>query len=177
MKLGTGDPIINIELPAIDGGNFNLQELAGKPFMLSFFRFATCPFCNLRVHELVQRFDEFGKDFTIVAVFDSSLDHLKRHAAGHQAPFPILADEQNLCYRKYGIEHSWYGMLKGMITRFPTLVKGLLKGYFPVLFKGSWLTMPADFLVDGEGRIQEAYYGADEGDHLPLDRVLEFSRQ
>jgi len=86
--------------------------------MLSFFRFASCPFCNLRVNKLVRQFDVFGRDFTIVAVFDASLENLRHHAEGHQAPFPIIpADESNLCYKTYGVEHSVSGLFKGMLFR------------------------------------------------------------
>ena len=176
MRLVPGEKIKNIVLPAIDGSTFDMDMLKGKPFMLSFLRFATCPFCNLRVNQLVKRFDEFGEDFTIIAIFDSSIDHLKKHASGHKAPFPILADQENVYYQKYGIEKSLFGMLKGMILRFPTLIKGMLKGYLPNLFKANLIIMPADFLVDREGRIQVAYYGADEGDHLPFDQIKAFSQ-
>jgi peroxiredoxin Q/BCP len=175
MRLKSGVNVINIRLPAIDGSMFETESVKGKPYMLSFFRFASCPFCNMRVHELVKRFDEFGDDFTIIAVFDSPLDNLIRTAEGHKAPFPILADEKNKYYRDYGIEHSVSGMLKGMFFRVPTLLKGLFKGYVPTTIKGSMTTMPADFLIDREGVIQVAYYGEDEGDHLPFDKVKEFS--
>ena len=175
MRLKSGVKAKNISLPAIDGSMFKTESAKGKPIMLSFFRFASCPFCNLRVNELVRRFDEFGNDFTIIAVFDSPLDNLTRHAEGHKAPFPILADEDNKYYREYGIEHSVLGMLKGIFLRMPTLLKGMFKGYIPTTIKGSMTTMPADFLIDREGIIQVAYYGRDDGDHLPFDTVKEFS--
>ena len=175
MKLSAGQKIINIKLPAIDRSMFDLESLKGKPYMLSFLRFASCPFCNLRINQLVKRFDEFGEDFTVVAIFDSPLDNLREHAAGHRAPFPILADETNKYYREYGIEHSVKGMLKGMIFRMPTLLKGMFSGYVPLKFKGSLTTMPADFLVDREGIVQVAYYARDEGDHLDFEKVKAFS--
>ena len=175
MRLTSGEKAKHIKLPAIDGSTFETESVKGKPFMLSFLRFASCPFCNLRVNELVRRFDEFGNDFTIIAVFDSPLDNLTRHAEGHKAPFPILADENNKYYREYGIEHSVLGMLKGMFFRMPTLLKGMFKGYIPTITKGSMTTMPADFLIDRESIIQIAYYGKDEGDHLSFDSVKEFS--
>jgi len=175
MRLAPGEKIKPITLPAIDGTTFDTESVEGKPFMLSFLRFASCPFCNLRVNELVRRFDEFGDDFTIIAIFDSPLDNLMLHSEGHKAPFSILADENNKYYREYGIEHSILGVLKGMFFRMPTLIKGLLKGYFPTVIKGSVTTMPADFLIDREGTIQIAYYGKDEGDHLPFDSVKKFS--
>lgn len=177
MKLKPGDKALDISLPAIDGSIFNSGSVHGKRYMISFFRFAACPFCNLRVHQLVSRFSEFGEDFPIVAIFDSPLDNLQKHAKKHQAPFPILADEENTYYKKYSIEHSVYGMFKGMIVRMPSLLYSMfVKGNIPFPIKGSLITMPADFLVDENGTIQVAWYGKDEGDHLPIDDIKVFSR-
>jgi peroxiredoxin Q/BCP len=175
MRLSTGTPATPITLPAIDGTTFETASLIGKPYMLSFFRFASCPFCNLRLHELTSRFNEFGNDFTIVAIFNSPLDNLIQHAHGHHSPFSILADESNRFYAAYAIEHSITGVLKGMFFRMPTLIKGMAKGYIPTTIKGRMTTMPADFLINREGDIQRAYYGKDEGDHLPFDQIRDFS--
>ena len=175
MRLTSGIKASNIILPAIDGTMFETKTLTEKPFLLSFLRFASCPFCNLRINKLVNRFDEFGDDFTIVAIFDSPLDNLTRHTEGHKAPFPILADENNKYYKTYGIEHSIVGLLKGMLLRMPTLLQGMFKGYIPTTLKGSITTMPADFLIDRKGIIQVAYYGKDEGDHLPFETIKEFA--
>lgn len=175
MQKKIGDNVTTITLPAIDGSEFNLDSLKGKRYMISFLRFASCPFCNLRVNQLVNRFDEFGNNFTIVAIFDSPLDNLQKHTEKHKAPFPILADKENTYYKAYGIEHSFWGMLKGMIGRFPTLMKGMFRGYLPLIFKGSLITMPADILVDENGIIQTAYYGTDEGDHLDFEKVKAFA--
>jgi len=177
MRLTVGEKVKELKLPAIDGSTFDLKALEGKPFMLSFFRFASCPFCNLRVNELVKRFDELGDEFTIIAIFDSPLEHLQKHAKGHQAPFPILADQENKYYKACGIEYSVIGMLKGMFLRMPTLLKGLSMGYIPYQLKGRMTTMPADFLIDREGVIQVAYYAQDEGDHLDFDLVKAFSNK
>lgn len=177
MKLQKGDPAIPFQLRAIDGSTFDSSNLKGKAYMLCFFRFATCPFCNMRMHELVKRYNELEGKLNIVAIFDSPLEHLTRHAKGHHAPFPILADPTNKYYKKYHIKHSTLGMLKGMILRLPTMIKGMLKGHLPLPFaiKGSMITMPAEFLVDKSSVIQLAYYGKDEGDHLDFERVKEFA--
>ena len=34
--------------------------------------------------------------------------------------------------------------------------------------------MPADFLIDEQGYIVEAYYGEDAGDHIPFERIEQF---
>ena len=175
MRLRTGEEIKRIKLPAIDGSIFDTGMFRGKPFMLSFFRFAGCPFCNMRVHELAKRYGELGDDFKIVALFDSPLPNLVRHTKGHKAPFPILADEHNQYYKEYGIEHSIGGVVKGMIFRMPRLLKAMGKGYLPTTLKGSITTMPADFLVDKNGIIRKAHYGSDEGDHLPFEEIKAFS--
>lgn len=180
MRRTVGEPAAPFRLPAIDGSTLDLAALSGRPFLLSFFRFAACPFCNLRLHELATRFPEITEaadDFTIVAVFDSPLDNLQRHANRHTPLFPVLADPDNTVYRAWGIEHSMLGVLKGMIFRMPTLLDAMFgKGYMPWRIQGSMTTMPADFLIDRGGVIRVAHYGADEGDHLPFTDILSFAR-
>jgi peroxiredoxin len=128
------------------------------------------------MHELVMRFDELPDDSTIAAVFDSSLNHLQRHAGRHEAPFPILADAENRYYRIYGTRHFFTGVLKSMLLRMPRLLYAMFaKGYLSLSIKGSMTTMPADFLIDAQGIIRTAHYGRDEGDHLPFEQVREFA--
>jgi len=51
-----------------------------------------------------------------------------------------------------------------------------VKGYLPTSFGGNVMTMPADFLVNEDGVIEAAHYGKDEGDHIPIELVKQFSR-
>lgn len=176
MKHQPGDTMTPFSLPAIDGSLFDSDSLKGGRYLLSFFRYASCPFCNLRLHELVTRYQELDNSFTIVTVFDSSLENLQRHAQKHHAPFAILADQDNACFKLYEIEHSLPGMLKSMIVRLPALLDAmLLKGYMPWRIKGSITRMPADFLIDENGIIQTAYYGKDAGDHLAFSQIKAFA--
>lgn len=177
MRRRAGEPAPPLELPSIGGGTISTAGLQGQRYLLAFFRFASCLFCNLRMRELVTRHGELRQPFPIVAIFDSPLDHLVRHAEGHQAPFPVLADEENRAYRSYGIEHSVRGVFKGMLLRAPTLMRGMLAGYIPLKIRGSLTTMPADFLIDERGVIRLAYYGSDEGDHLPFGEIIAFSQE
>ena len=177
MRRKPGDNIGQLRLQSLDGTWFDVDQLGGKRFMLSFFRFAACPFCNLRVHELVARFDELGSHFTAVAVFDSPLDNLQRFASRHRAPFPILADPANVYYRAFAIERSFPEILKAALLRFPAVVRAVVfERYLPASFRGHLATLPADFLVDERGIIRRAYYGKDIGDHLPFEHVKAFAR-
>lgn len=178
MRLTPGKPISNFTLPSLDGSPWSLDSLNGRPYLLAFFRFAACPFCNLRLHNLISQLDQFPDDFTIVAVFESPLNDLQRYAERHQAPFPILADEGGKLHSSYGVEHSWWGVIKGMLLRFPALLHAMFgKGYMPLSITGAMNTMPADFLVDRQGIIREAYYGKDEGDHLAIERIRQFAQE
>lgn len=177
MRRAPGNQIGNIRLPTLDGAPFALDSLRGRRLLLAFFRFASCPFCNLRVHELVRHFPEFGERFAVVAIFESSPENLRRFAARHAAPFPVLADEHGVYYREYGIERSLAGTVRGMFGRLPALLQAMfVRGYLPWRIRGHLTTMPADFLVDERGVIRTAYYGRDEGDHLPLAAVRAFAR-
>lgn len=176
MRRQAGEHVGQLHLPTIDGAQFDVRQLRSQRFMLSFFRFAACPFCNLRVHELAERFAEFDGRLTVVAVFDSPLDNLQRLAGKHRAPFPILADEANVYYRAFAIERSVIGMLKAALLRFPVVLRAtLVEGYLPTSFQGHLATLPADFLVDEQGVIQRAYYGQDIGDHLPFAAIKAFA--
>jgi hypothetical protein len=41
---------------------------------------------------------------------------------------------------------------------------------------GTLTRIPADFLIDGEGTIADAYYGREIGDHIPYERDDDFAR-
>ena len=55
LEVGNDAPVI--ELPAVDGSTFDLSSYKGKRVILTFFRFDSCPFCNLRVHRIVKRWN------------------------------------------------------------------------------------------------------------------------
>lgn len=179
MKIVTGQQAPDFNLTDISNIEFKLERLKGKRYLLTFYRFASCPFCNLRLHNVIKEVEKgsYGDDFEVVAVFDSTLDNLQKYATKHQSPFPILADEDNSIHRLYQVEHSILGVFKGMLFRFPGLMLSMFKGYIPWRIKGDMTAMPADFLIDENGIVQTAYYGSDEGDHIPLHEVKQFSQR
>lgn len=171
-----GNLITELSLPALDNSRFKLDQVRGKRLMISFMRFAACPFCQLRIHELVSRWHELNDDFTIIAVFDSPLGNLQQHAGKQSAPFPILADEYSRYYAKFAIQRSLKGTLKAMLLRMPTLLYAMFnKRYFPSSIKGKMTTLPADVLVDENGVIVEIFHGKDSGDHLSFEQVKAFA--
>ena len=76
MKLKKGDKIEDLTLPSIDGTTFNLDSIKGKKAMISFYRYSSCPFCHLRMNEIINKTNEFGNNFVPIAIFDLSLIHI-----------------------------------------------------------------------------------------------------
>jgi peroxiredoxin Q/BCP len=162
--------------PALD-----LVDIYGKPVaigtgrrtLLSFFRDAACPFCNVRVYELThhhQSLKAWGLD--IVAVFGSSQAEVLRFVARHPRPFQVAADPLGASHARFGVDRSLWRKLKAIVTRVPTLLRGLRIVGLAGLDTNN--LMPADFLIDEQGRIVETYYGTDAGDRIPMERVEMF---
>jgi thioredoxin-dependent peroxiredoxin len=175
MKLNKGDTIDSLELPSTSGGIFNIKDIAGKKTLLTFYRFASCPFCNLRINELTKRYSELGTDFEIVAIFDSPLIFLIKNAKKHNAPFTILADENFEYFKRYDVEQSTWKFIVGSILGSFKIFRAFAKGYIPLQIKGSMRTVPVDILIKEDGTIEKAYYGKNTTNHLKFDDIKRFS--
>lgn len=168
MRLSAPSPAPTLEFRDIYGEPVRIGR--GRRTLLCFFRDAACPFCNYRIYELTQQHKgllALGLD--VVAVFASTDDEVKRFVARHPRPFTVVADPTASAHLRYGIERSFMRKLKAIVTRVPTLIKGLSIVGWAGLNTNN--LMPADFLIDEDGRIVETYYGSDAGDRIPFERV------
>ena len=176
MKINIGDILEEITLPNINGSNFSLSSLKGKKVLLTFYRFARCPMCNLRINEILKRYDELGKNFTMVGIFDSKINNLRQAMNRHDIPFTILADENFKYFEKYDVKTSWWGVIRASFTRFTKFNKALfLKGYIPFPIKGHFNTLPVDILIDEKGVVVDVKYAKDIGDHFSFEKLKSFS--
>ena len=175
-QLSSGDEAPQFTLPAIDGSNFNMADMKGKRVILTFFRFSTCPLCNMRIRRIIQRWNEFSKDAVMVAVFDAKVGELQKRMKKHDAPFVVVADETYEQFNKNGVKKSFFKFMWGALRSPLTLLQATLRGYVPLTLSISKLsTIPVDILIDEEGKVVEAHYCKDTADHLPLERMIAFS--
>ena len=175
-QIVTGDPAPQFTLPAIDGSTFNMADMKGKRVILTFFRFSTCPLCNMRIRRIVQRWNEFSKDAVMVAVFDAKVGDLQKRMKKHDAPFVVVADETYEQFNKNGVKKSFFKFMWGALRSPLTLLQATLRGYVPLTLSISKLsTIPVDILIDEDGKVVEAHYCKDTADHLSLDRMIAFS--
>ena len=177
MKIKVGSKIENIELSTADGNIFKTSSLKNKRYLLTFYRFASCPLCNLRINEFVKRYDEFGENFTIVGIFHSSTKNLNHFTSHHKAPFILLADENYKYFKKYEVERSFFRFFISQVTLGPKIFFAMFKGFIPYRIKGHIEILPVDILVNEMGVVEKVKYGKDIGDHLSFDEIKNFSQK
>lgn len=176
MKLKAPCQAADFHTEDIYGTPFRLSDHLGKRVMLSFFRDAGCPFCNFRVYELTHQYRGWQQqNLEVIAVFSDTAEQVRHFVARHPRPFTMLADPNLDIYNQYGIEHSSSALLKALMFRLPTIFKGIAKGGRPSNNPHVKL-VPADFLIDEQGMIEEIWYGRNTSDHIPLERVSRFIR-
>ncbi len=159
-----------LALKDVYGKSVAVGGASGRRTLLCFFRDAACPFCNFRIYELTRHHDGLAAlGLDVIAVFAATPEEVRRFVARKPRPFVVVADPTSSAHEAYGIERSFWRKWRGVVTRIPTLLKGLRI----VGFGGFNTTnlMPADFLIDEDGHIVEAYYGTDAGDRIPFERV------
>ena len=176
MRLDPGATAVPFTTHAIDGTAVSLSQFAGSPVLLMFLRYASCPMCNLHLHDLARGYGTLrDRGLTVVAFFHSPVHAIRAHAGSRQYPFPLVADPELRVYRLYGVETSWPRLLLSIakpsfyVSFFRSLVHGFWGGAALQMAK-----MPADFLVGPDGRLVAAHYGRDIGDHLTVAQLHAF---
>lgn len=173
MRLQTPQMAPRVRMTDIKGRPILLGG-SGRRTLVCFFRDAACPFCNLHIYRLTSRHDELKRlGVDVVALFCSTPEEVQRFVSRHDRPFPVIADAESRAYDLYRVERSTLRKIKAIVTRIPSLLRGLRIVGLSGLFTNN--VVPTDFLIDEDGRIAEAHYGIDAGDHIPFERIEAFA--
>jgi thioredoxin-dependent peroxiredoxin len=178
MQIQAGAPAPHFRVEDIFGSPIELSDYAGKSLLLSFFRNAACAICNLRVHQLIQRYPAYRQaGLAILAVFESPRDSILQYVGRQDAPFPIAADPQARLYALYGVETSESKVAKTMTMpeTQETILAAAAQGFVLTPEAGSnFNRMPADFLIGPDLIVQRAHYAEYVMDHLPVETIEQF---
>jgi len=172
MKLKSGMEAPEIEVPDYMENPFTLSKLKGRRVMLSFYRYAGCPFCQLRFSELVDRYGA-RDNILLVAVFQSPSDSIREHAAGVESPVSVIGDPGERLYKIYGVDYGIRAWVIGIESLF-RFFKSLRRGNKWGKTEGHSDRIPADFLIDSDGILRHVYYGKHMDDHMPVEWIDKF---
>ena len=111
----------------------------------------------------------------MVAVFQSPPESIQQYVGKQNIPFTVLADPQRKLYNLYGVESSWFGFFKVLVTGLEDFLAAWKTGFRMGKMEGVIPSLPADFLIDEDFVIYEAYYGDDVADHIPFAVIDSFS--
>lgn len=148
----------------------DLEKYRGQWLLLSFYRNAACAICNVRVHKLIGKHEEYRrKGLHMLAIFESPEANLRQYVGKQDAPFPIVGDPEARLYDLYGVETSMDKVTASMsnaVTQ-QRVQEAAAVGFQLTKEDGSnFYRLPADFLIDPDGVIREAFYSQIVGDHL-----------
>lgn len=174
-NVGIGEEALDFIAETWKREPISLKDFRGSKVWLAFFRYAACPLCNLRVHDMAQKnamYEHAG--LKIIAVFQSPPEKMAEYVGKQDPPFPMVSDPSEKLYKLYGLGSSPVGFLS------PGLMRKVAKSFKSGVLKlgspdGTVDRIPGDFLIDENGIVRDIFNGADIGDHIPFDRVNAFA--
>jgi thioredoxin-dependent peroxiredoxin len=173
MKMQKNETAPAFKVKDINGQEVSLEKYRGKKILLSFHRFAGCPVCNIRFHQLEQEAPYFRtKGLVMLAVYESSESMLKKYTGDNNYNTIMIADPEEALYKLYTVERSSGKLMKGMFKGAIGMVLEGNKLFKEKLKKDGHIDrIGADFLIDEQGKIITAHYGRYLGDNLSTDSI------
>src|SRR6185369_2309496 len=146
-------------------------------------RFAGCPVCDRHLHELARRNAEIqAAGVREIVVFHSTAEELQKYEADLQ--FSVVPDPDKRLYFELGAESGlsalldprvWLTIARALFHSARRIVSG--RARLPSLTpNGGRLGLPAEFLIERDGRVLAAHYGEHAGDHWSVDELLRLAR-
>jgi peroxiredoxin len=170
------------EAPPFKGSNpqgrlVSFAEFRGKLTWLALFRYAACPFCNLRIHQLVNEQDRIkAADISLVAIFPSPAARVSTYIERYKPSFTIIADPDEIIHNLYHTETSWANELKAA-ANIPKAIKALAHApNNPFAVDGPINRMPAEFLIDRQQRIAMSLYGTKLDDGFAIEDAIAWAQ-
>ena len=160
------------QVPMVDLNGREIDVSGKRPLWLGLFRYAACPFCSMRVHQLISRqADIEASGVDLVVVFPSSPKRIAKYVQRFNPTFRLASDPDEALFRAYGAEASWMAELR-MLGRVPTVAKALSKfPNNPLATAGTFNRLPSEYLIH-DGVVLDAFYGRALDDGPDIDGML-----
>lgn len=168
-KRQSGDLITNRVWQDVQGNQIIIPTPTGLTH-LQFRRYSGCAVCNLHLQSFISRQQELRTaGINEIVIFNSARERILEDMA--ESPFPIIADPRKYLYSEFGVETSPLAVFNPRVWL--PAIKGALK--FGVQLPRDQETMnglPADFLIDSQGKIIAADYGTHAYDQWSIEELL-----
>lgn len=155
--LGDGDQAPRFTLPSATGAEVALDDLlAAGPVVLTFYRGAWCPYCNLALRALQRHHDAItAKGARLVAVSPQIPDESLSLTDKHGLAFDVLSDVGADVAKQYGLAFDLSDELGELYDRLGFELERVNAGH------SRTLPLPATYVIDGTGTIRWAFVEAD----------------
>ncbi|MGD2067087.1 MAG: thioredoxin-dependent thiol peroxidase [Gemmatimonadota bacterium] len=144
--LGRGDQAPDFTLPADDGSEVSLSDYRGRKVLVYFYPKDDTPGCTAQACALRDDLPRFDRvDVAVLGISTDSLESHRKFRDKYDLNFPLLADEDHAVAEAYEVwqEKKLFGReLMGVVR--------------------------STFLVDEEGRIEEAWRDVNARKHLDI---------
>ncbi|MES0371276.1 MAG: peroxiredoxin-like family protein [Mariprofundaceae bacterium] len=167
VKAGQHAPDFN--LPELDGEVFRLSELTQSgSVVISFYRGAWCPYCNLEMQALQQALPDIEKaGGKLIAIAPELPEHAGEIREKGNLTFPLLHDWNN------GISHEY-----GLVFTLPESLRPIYESFGIDLAASQGndrfeLPLPATYIVGRDGVIKYAYVNVDYTKRMEPSEIVE----
>ncbi|WDG19007.1 thioredoxin-dependent thiol peroxidase [Microbacterium sp. Clip185] len=149
-QLQPGDIAPDFTLHDQDGTAVSLQEFRGRPVILYFYPAAMTPGCTTQACDFRDSLSSLtAAGYTVLGVSRDSSEKLRSFRERDGLTFPLLSDPDHAVHDAYG---AW-----GEKTNYGKTVEGVLR---------------STFVIDADGRIEQALYNVKATGHVARLRKL-----
>lgn len=144
-RLKKGDLAPDFELPDMDGNLWRLSDLRGKRVIVYFYPADDTPGCTAEACDFRDAYPDLADaGYTVLGISPQGAESHRRFTEKHGLNFPLLIDAEFTTARKFGVTTNEERYFRGI----------------PLKVKRS------TFLVDEEGRLEDAQYGVSAKGHV-----------
>ncbi len=163
-----GDKIPDFTLPNSRGEDVAVSDLLKKgPLVISFYRGAWCPYCNLEFKALNDAYPairEYGAE--LIAISPNLREKTAQFAAENPFQFDLLSDEGNRVAGEFGLVFTLPDELRPIYEQFGINIPD---------YNGPDnydIPIPATYVVNTDGSIVHAYVNPDYTQRMEPDEIV-----
>jgi peroxiredoxin len=155
--LGVGAQAPRFALPSATGQQVTLDDLLAEgPVILTFYRGAWCPYCNLALRALQEHHGAItARGARLVAISPEIPDEALSLTEKRQLDFAVLSDVGSVVAKEFGLAFDLSDELGALYDRLGNDLQRVNAGY------GRTLPLPATYVIDRQGDIRWAFVDTD----------------